>query len=157
LTIVGSFEFDRVYAGRCQALLARSAPLAGRVHLKGELSQKDTARELSRSNLLVSSSCMESYGMALAEARSTGVPILALNAGNAKAHVTADGGGELVRTHRELVSRFLELCRSTEEHGARIANAQATRCPPRDWSEAAQDFIRQCVRIPLSRPSVSRP
>jgi glycosyltransferase involved in cell wall biosynthesis len=83
---------------------------------------------------------METYGMALAEARTLGLPILAHAGGNVGAHVTSGAGGELVASHEELAAAFLSLCRDPHEHHARLRLARAHALPARAWSQAAAEF-----------------
>jgi hypothetical protein len=62
--------------------LAADPTLRGRVKLLGELSPAAAVRVMAASNLMLSTSVMESYGMALDEARTLGLPILATAGGH---------------------------------------------------------------------------
>ena len=84
--------------------------------------------------------------MALAEARTIGVPILARAGGNVEAHVNARSGGELVKTHAELARAFLELSRNPSALRARVQAARQLASPARSWFDAARDFV---VQVPL--------
>lgn len=141
LRILGSRTLDRQCASACEAVVAAHPTLSARVEFLGEQPPADVARWLTRSNLFVSSSRMESYGMALAEARHWGLPIVALRGGNVAEHVESAAGGELFETERALAQRCAALARDPVEHEARLAAASAQRSPPRPWSRAAAEFI----------------
>jgi glycosyltransferase involved in cell wall biosynthesis len=142
LDVVGGATQDPTYAERCRA--AGGDPrLRGRVRFLGELAHEETLGRIAASNLLVSSSRMESYGMALAEARAVGVPILAQRGGHVAAVVGRDSGGEVVETTAELVSACLALCRDPIEHQRRMVRARVRMLPARPWSQAAAEFLAQ--------------
>jgi len=146
LSIVGSLEADRGYAAGCLAL-ARSAELQARVTFCGALQPEQTAALLAESELLISASAMESYGMALAEARVAGVPISAVSGGNTRAHIDAEAGGHCFRSVPELVIACLELCRSPERVRQRVEQARRRAVPARSWPLAAQQFINQLASL----------
>jgi len=102
---------------------------------------------LAEAELLLSASVMESYGMALAEARVAGVPILARAGGNAASHVDASAGGELVASTPELVRACLELARTPARLRERIASARLHAPAARSWSEAAREFGGQLASL----------
>jgi glycosyltransferase involved in cell wall biosynthesis len=150
LAIAGG-ERDRAYAAACRALVESDPRLARAVTFRGELEPARVLELLSRSHLAISSSYFEAYGMALAEARSAGVPIVARAGGNAAALVEPASGGELCRNGAELAAAVLRLCRRPELLLERIARARAARLPPRPWSRAAAELSR-----PLPRPEAAR-
>jgi glycosyltransferase involved in cell wall biosynthesis len=145
VSIVGSLTLAPDYAERCQRLVSGSAQLRERVVFLGSLSQPETWAVLAESELFVSASRMESYGIALAEARVIGVPILAVNAGNAAAHVTAEGGGELLDDDAALARACLDLARNRALSRERLgkARARARLVPARSWSDAAAELTDQ--------------
>jgi glycosyltransferase involved in cell wall biosynthesis len=158
LDIVGTDALDGSYAEQCREAVG-SASLRGRVRLYGPLSPEATVEHMAQRNLLLSASTMESYGMALAEARGVGLPILAQAGGNVEALVGRESGGEVVPDASELAERFLALCREPAEHCARIARARAKALPPRPWSVVADELARKTriepdvMAIPASRVS----
>ena len=143
LSIVGSLSLDGAYAAHCQRTIASSAALSARVRLLGACSPEQTALVLGQSELLVSASCMESFGMALAEARIAGIPILACAGGNAATHVAADAGGQLVENPRELAAACVALARDPGRVQRRIGRAREHARPARTWSETAQVLLAQ--------------
>jgi glycosyltransferase involved in cell wall biosynthesis len=147
LSLVGSLDADRDYAERCRRLISESPALTERVTLRGALSPEQALAELAQAELLISASVMESYGMALAEARVAGVPILARSGGNTAAHVASSAGGELVANIAELVDACLELARTPARLRQRIEDARRHALPTRTWSEAARQFRDQLASL----------
>jgi glycosyltransferase involved in cell wall biosynthesis len=145
LCIVGSHEMDPAYARACCAVVARSSRL-GAVQLPGPLAPEATISRMAESNLMVSASVMEAYGMALAEAKTLGVPILARRGGNVDHMI--DGGGELVSNHGELARAFVRLARDRVEGALRVERARSDAWPPRAWGRVADEFSIQVHRVP---------
>jgi len=141
LRIVGDLEAEPAYAARCQALVAREAALSARVTFCGVLPVAEVRAELSASNLLLSASVMESYGMALAEGRRMGLPLLACDAGNVRAHVRKDAGGELVGSVADLARACARLCKDPAEHERRLSVAHSHVPALRTWNSAARELI----------------
>lgn len=81
-TIYGSHDVDPWYAERCRALVAADPSLGPRVEFVNEPAQGEPARLLHRCDLFISSSKMETYGMAVAEALALGKPVAAIATGN---------------------------------------------------------------------------
>jgi glycosyltransferase involved in cell wall biosynthesis len=144
LTIVGGSAFDPAYAERCRRLGA-DRRFDNRVVFEGVLSPAQTIARMETSNILISSSVMESYGMALAEARTLGLPIVAVDGGNVAALVAPQSGGEVVSNAEDLVMACLALARHPVEHRLRIERARAHALPARPWTLAAQDFVAQAA------------
>jgi glycosyltransferase involved in cell wall biosynthesis len=111
------------------------------VRLLGPLPHADTLARVAASDVLLSASRMESFGLALAEARALGVPIVARDAGNAAAHVDARAGGVLVADDAELARECVRLAHDPAELARRRAAARALRPPSRSWADAACDFL----------------
>ena len=143
VTIVGSLDADRAYADRCRRVIAESPLLSRVVSLRGACSPEQTLTLLAESDLLLSASAMESYGMALAEARVLGVPILARAGGNAAAHVDHGAGGQCVSSVQALATACLALARDRPELDRRRARARARALAPRAWSSAAEQLMCQ--------------
>jgi glycosyltransferase involved in cell wall biosynthesis len=91
-------------------------------------------------DVLLSASRMESYGMALSEARALGVPIVAREGGNAGAHVSARAGGAAFDGDDALARELVFLAERRDELDARRRRAWEFR-RVREWRDAARDFI----------------
>ena len=144
LHLIGSDLLDADYAARCQQWLTAQRYMSGRVRWHGALSPPEVIRRMADCNLVVSASRMETYGIALAEARTLGLPIVAHAGGNVASIVDPSTGGELVASARELAASFLRLCRSRELFRARSKAAMVNAWPARPWLQAAGDFLEQC-------------
>jgi glycosyltransferase involved in cell wall biosynthesis len=101
-------------------------------------------------NLVLSTSTMEAYGMAIAEARTLGLPIVARAGGNIARLVESSSGGEVVGSAAALAEAFLVVCRDAHEHARRLDQARANALPPRSWTDAALDFEAQVLASSLS-------
>lgn len=143
LTIVGRLDAESSYARDCQELVRTEPALEARVSFAGCCSPTQVVAELSASNLLVSASRMESFGMALAEGRTLGVPVVALGAGNTKALVDPAAGGTLVGDLRALARVCRDLSRDRPAHERAAALAFQHARAPRSFADAADDFMAQ--------------
>jgi len=143
LSIVGNREIAPDYARECERICCASEPLGERVQLLGASSPERVVEWLTCSQVLISASVSESYGMALAEARTLGIAVLALLGGNVAHLVQSAAGGELVSSHAALASAFLRLCRTPAELDRRAGLAQLHALAPRSWAQAASDYLRQ--------------
>jgi len=126
------------YEERLRTLIATNPGLAGRVRLLGELSHRAALHLLEGADCLVSCSRMESYGMALLEARQLGVLALALDKGNTREHAQP-GHCEVFFNESELAHQFLSLARAPGHRSRRskaIAHDQL-----RPWSTVAEEFL----------------
>ncbi len=136
LSILGALDRDPDYAGECRRAVEHRddiAFLGGRTH-------EETLAHVAASDFLVSPSRMESFGFALAEARALGTPIVALDRGNASAHVDGWAGGTLASSYGALADACVQLAGDRTEIERRRAAALAHRTAPRSWAEAADDF-----------------
>ncbi|MFI5309171.1 MAG: glycosyltransferase family 4 protein [Polyangiales bacterium] len=140
LLIAGNTDLAPRYAQACRALLEGKAALRGRVRLLGGLSHVDALGLLQTSDVLISASRMEAYGMALAEARAAGVPILARPGGHAAAHVEPEAGGELMPDEAAIAKRWLELVRDPGLLAERKRLAMTAR-RSRSWPQAAEALV----------------
>lgn len=134
LAVIGRTDVDPAYAAACRAAGPDVAFL-------GALAHDETIREIAASDFVVSASRMESFGLALAEARALGVPIVARDGGNAAAHIDEAAGGRLVDSDHALADECVRLA-SDRAAIERRRRAAAARCPPpRAWADAAHDFV----------------
>lgn len=140
LEIVGGSSADPEYAARCRALVATTPTLQRAVSFAGELAVTDVVRRIAGADLVLSASRMESYGMVLAEARTLGVPIVALPGGNVSALVTEATGGELVADVAALARRAVTLAAQPDDVKTRRERAVRNALAPRAWSRVATEF-----------------
>lgn len=135
LAVVGALDHDAAYVAACRA----AAPW---VDFLGPRSHPETLAAIAASDFLISASRMESFGLALAEGRALGVPIVALARGNASAHVDESAGGRLLGSYEALADECFRLAHDAAELERRRGAALAGRPPPRAWADAARDFTR---------------
>lgn len=142
LTIIGSGELEPEYAATCHQLLTESEGLKGRVHLAGPRSHAEVMTAYSQSNLFVSTARMETFGMALQEALSSGLPILALNGGHVQAHVQQGLNGYLFHSLDALRDTFLGLARVPIFRQRLLEGAASCRPDPAyDWQAASRLYL----------------
>jgi glycosyltransferase involved in cell wall biosynthesis len=147
LSIIGRFDADPEYAAHCARLIACSPELSTRVTLRGASSHEHVLTALAAADLLLSASGMESYGMALGEARVTGVPIIACAGGHSAAHVDPRAGGQLVKGAEELAIACLALARAPEVLAERSERARRHALPARPWTATAAELLDQLQRL----------
>jgi glycosyltransferase involved in cell wall biosynthesis len=143
LVIAGRLDVEPAYARRCVALVAEQPALAPHIGFLDGVAQPQVFEWLARSALLVSASRMESYGMALAEARAHGTPILARAGGHVAAHIDPEAGGQLVEDEGELARALVALMRRPDELERRLQLAEGKR-RARSWRSAALEFRAAC-------------
>ena len=102
------------------------------------------------SDVFISCSRMESYGMALAEARACGMVVVARAGGNVVQHVDPSSGGQLCADEGEVASACVALARDREALAGRSALAAAGVPRGRSWAEAAHDYVRQTRALGLA-------
>jgi glycosyltransferase involved in cell wall biosynthesis len=152
LDLVGRTDMEPAYAGACRRAI--TPRLAGMVHVRGEVAYEDMGAWYGAASALVSASQMESFGMALQEARAWGLPILACDAGNVRNQFTPGENGYLHATIPDLADGFLALVRDPARMQRLFARAQETRPDSGyTWDEAARALLDELATLgPLDRP-----
>ena len=137
LAIAGSLEQDPGTADRLRTAIA-DAGLGDRISLVGELSPEELADHYAASDLVVSASLYEGYGMALAEALARGLPIVAAAGGAVGETVPSDAG--LLVPPGDAAALRVALARCLHEPKLLAdlrAGARAARSRLPTWSETA--------------------
>ena len=150
LSIVGRLDDDAAYAHACLTVAQGHAALARRVSFRGGLSPAQVGERLLASNLLISASRMESFGIAIAEARTVGVPVVGLARGNVPGLVSPSAGGVLAENDQALALACVALARNRPAHARALELARAHPRQPRSFAEAARDFSSQMSAIDLA-------
>jgi glycosyltransferase involved in cell wall biosynthesis len=140
LDIVGRHDLDPDYSRRCLACLASSTELGARVRLPGESAYEAMPAWYEKSNLFLSASRMETFGISLQEARYAGLPILAARGGNTANHLKVGVTGELFDDPGALALGFLKRVRSSQELALYFEAAQKARSEitGSGWDDAAR-------------------
>lgn len=142
--LAGSDEIEKAYAQECLTLIAKNQTLNKIIRYQGQLSSTKLYSFYQQANLFVSTAFMETYGMALQEARSFGLPILALQGGNVGAHIKHGSTGFLVYTMDDLLQQLEVLVRQPDllEQVQQVIRANgATNFY--DWKQAGALLLRQ--------------
>jgi glycosyltransferase involved in cell wall biosynthesis len=147
--VVGRDDLDPEHAVRClraaeERGLTGSPGAGGRVVFRGPVPYDEMDALYRGATAFLSPSSMETFGMALQEARAFGVPILARRGGNAAAHVEHGVSGYLYDTVDDLVAGLLALVRAPDRMRQLFAAAQALRTGSEyTWGDAAAELLRQ--------------
>lgn len=141
LAIVGRLDAHPEYAESCRYVATNSARIRQRVTFRGALLPEEMPAVYRRSSLFVSSSEMETYGMAMQEARAHGVPILALDRGNARAHIEPGKTGVLVSSIQDLCTSLLAFARNPETLRPLFDAAASAPIDDRSWDDAARALL----------------
>jgi glycosyltransferase involved in cell wall biosynthesis len=151
LEIVGRDDIDPAYAAACARLAGEHPALRARVTLGGAVPHQRMPEIYRRANLFISASRMETFGMALQEARGQGLPILALDAGYARQHFTDGESGVLCESLDALVAQLLALAREPARLRGLMNRARASRPRAGDyrWSDAARHLLAELARCGL--------
>lgn len=159
LRIVGRLDLDAGYARACTALVASTPALSSRVRFDGVQPYERMSELYDAAHVLVSAARMETYGMALAEAKAHGLPILASEGGNVREHFRDGHDGLLFASIPELAGGLLELARAPARLEALLAAARAAGAEPYGWDDAAASLLEQLetfTRGELSRRRSTR-
>ncbi len=142
LDVVGRSDIDVEHARRAVDGCRRSRALAGKVRFVGTVPYDEMGRVYRGAEVFVSAAAMETFGMALQEARAFGLPILACDAGNARAHVEPGETGMLFDGVSTLAEGFLGLVRDPALAAGYLRRARTARAPnPHGWLDAARLLI----------------
>jgi glycosyltransferase involved in cell wall biosynthesis len=144
LDVVGRDDIDPGYARTCRELVSASAALARRVHFAGAVPRAGVDAFYRRAGVFVSPARMETFGMALQEARAFCLPILAFDGGHARAHFTHGHDGLLFSSFEGLAAGFLELARDDGKMRALFDRAMGSVSKPAGtWESAAETLLEQ--------------
>jgi len=144
LDIVGRVDIDPAYAETVGRVITRSSTLAERVRWQPAVAYDAMGVHYRSASVLLSAASMETFGMALAEARAYGVPILAFDGGYAKHHFEDGVNGRLFDSIEALADEFLRLVRDAAAMRALFESARRTATPgPSTWDRAALRLLAQ--------------
>ncbi|MEW5900793.1 MAG: glycosyltransferase [Acidobacteriota bacterium] len=147
LVIAGRSDIEPDYARRCLNLMVKHPCLKDKVKFLGALRPAQVKRCYESSSVFISSSRLETFGMAIQEARAFGLPVLALEAGYVRHHFSPLRRGLLFRSIPALARACAGYIRNP--HGLEALNKTARLSIPRGtytWEDAAQLFLDQLPR-----------
>ncbi len=141
LTIIGTDKLEPAYAEQCKETISEMSFVRFLSCTRDELFE-----HFSQSHLLVSAAYMETFGMALQEARASGLPILAFDGGNAGFHVEEGITGWTFDRIGDLAAKLIALSKGAVAMEKLLSNAKENIPEKYDWNDAADRFIRQMDR-----------
>lgn len=142
LTVVGRDDIEPGYATACKAFVGASPYLSARVRVGAAVSRERMLEYYEANDLVVSAARMETFGMALQEARAHGLPLLVHDGGFSRAHVDEGANGLVVADVTALAFALTTLAADALRMSELFAGAQRTR--PRSeytWRDAARAFL----------------
>ena len=144
LTIVGRTDLEPAYARACRRWVEQQPALRSRVRFTGALPYYEVEEYYLRTHLFISAARLETFGMALQEAKAYRLPLLILAGGYAKQHVTSTSDGHVFNTLAEMADFFVDLVRTP----AQLKDWQTTinARPPStkyNWNQAARLLTEQ--------------
>lgn len=140
ITIIGNIILEPVYANECFGLLQTNPELNKIVALKGPLSHEETLAAYPKADFFISTSFMETFGMAIQEALAFGLPVLALKGGNVEQHLQRGNRGIVFENMTDLVEQLKQICIAPHEL---MKGKQIQFMEKKDWSMAARDLLKQ--------------
>lgn len=144
LRLAGRVDIEPGYAERCLDLIRASACLRDRVRYLGPLPSAEVKRCYETSTLFITASRLETFGMAVQEARLFGLPVLALEADYARRRLQLGRSGLLFPSTVDLAEACLRYVRDPSALEALAARARASAPHSMyDWEDAAQLFLDQ--------------
>lgn len=144
ITIVGGFHFEPAYAKACMDLLQAHPELEKVIDLKGALPHAATLAAYQEANLFISTSFMETYGMAMQEALAFGLPVLALDTGNIRNHFINVKQGYLFGDMHALTEKLRFFCEFPQK--LKLLKMELDHAPLQenyDWAIAARQLMTQ--------------
>jgi len=141
INIIGRTDMEPAYYQSCQKLV-QSSSLKSKVHFSGEMEHQEVLQQYSLHHLFVSAAQMETFGMAIQEAKSCGLPLLLCKGGFSERHLLK-GKGLISPNIFKLAGNFIELCRNDRLmreywQSAKVAH---TSSQPYQWEQAAAFFL----------------
>ena len=141
LVIAGSLTADVEYAHHCADIILHHDTLKKCVRLLGEQAAGSIQQLYDQSNLYVSSSEMETFGMAIQDAVMSGMPVLALEGGYAAEHVSPGINGYRCKNVAQLVIEF-RRCVMDSDHFLTLQQRAASFAPEYGtWDDGAKKLI----------------
>jgi glycosyltransferase involved in cell wall biosynthesis len=150
LRIVG----DGPQRGLVEGTIARMQ-LSDRIELLGHRSRNEIRSLLAGSDVFVSPTIRESFGLAALEARCVGLPVLAMKASGVSEFIRHDQEGMLASSQEEFVNHVATLAREPDRR-RRIAAHNRETAPGYDWSTVLADHLtiyREAIALRESAPA----
>jgi len=152
LRIVGPVDRDPAYTEACRKIVTSSPKLERIVSFDGPRPYEQMDDAYAAAHLLVSAAPMETFGMAIFEARAHGLPVLAIDGGNAARHFEPGNDGISCASAGELARTLVGLANDDGRMRELVRRAEATRVSSDyGWDQAAQRFLAELERVGVTR------
>jgi len=109
IKIVGDMKGDSAYSKACTETVHNDPLLKRTVQFLGLQDDVIVTKLYSKSNLFISASYMETFGMSIQEASNHRLPLLVLEGGNTSNHVVPGVNGWFEHSMKNLVKRFAHI------------------------------------------------
>ncbi|MGD1891138.1 MAG: glycosyltransferase family 4 protein [Cyclobacteriaceae bacterium] len=143
LTIIGRTDIEPNYAQQCLQLIQKHPLLKSCVTVAGNQSPEQMPTFYQSANLFISTARMETFGMAIQEARSYRLPVLLLKGGYSAQHVLSDPAGFAFHDIAVLSNFFLNLVREPTKFTTLYQQAQQRSPQYHTWEQSAEWLIQQ--------------
>lgn len=126
------------------------------VHLPGRVPRDELPQLYAASDVYLSPSRLESFGIAALEARTTGLPVVGRSGSGIGEFVTDGVGGRIVDTDAEMTDAIAELARDRAAV-ARMRAHNLAHPPTQDWPHVAALAVAEYERaIALTHRATAR-
>jgi glycosyltransferase involved in cell wall biosynthesis len=144
IQIAGSSDIEPDYARKCLDLISSNDKLSKIIKYLGSYDSQQIQDLYQQSNLFISTSFMETFGMALQEAAAFRLPILALDGGNANYHVEERKNGFSFPSISSLVKKLETLSLDNPAFKKVVESAWDYEKPEQySWENAAELFLQK--------------
>nr|WKN34250.1 glycosyltransferase family 4 protein [Tunicatimonas sp. TK19036] len=143
ITIVGRSDIEPQYANRCHQFIREHPLLNRRVQFAGSQPPGQMPLFYQQANLLVSTAMIETFGMALQEARAYQLPILALKGGYSEQHIISGENGYVFEHLPDLRDFFLDMSRDTSKFAILYHRTQQQSSTFTSWKETVDSLFQQ--------------
>ncbi len=154
--IAGSDYLDAGYAQACYKIANNDPRLKECVVWLGECNWREMTDHYLSHNLIVSASGFETYGMAIREAQTMGLPALVLKGGFTQHHIQPPRQGIVAQEMEDLVITLLSWARNPAIIQKMALKQWQQKPAPVSWRDQAIHFTQQTAKWnapPLDSPS----
>ena len=129
--------------------MAESSGIGEKVVFAGTLSDEDLNSLYREANILAHPSGFELFGMVIAEAFASGLPVVAAEAGSIPELVEHDRTGMLVKSgsHEEMADALIRMMTDEKLRGPIIAKAREKALNKYQWEASVDSIEKLCVEV----------
>jgi glycosyltransferase involved in cell wall biosynthesis len=160
LTCAGALRLSPAFVSKLRTA-TEAAQIAGQITLTGPLTPDELDQVLGRTDLVISASRRESYGMSLTEALARGIPVLSTDVGGVREAIGEAPDGTVPgllapKDDADALAAHLERWLTDADLRTRLRNAAAERRERlRPWRDTATRVAEVLERAPLNRTAAT--